>query len=159
MMAIGGGIVALAPDMQRFVVDSHHWMSNEEFLKNFTIGQVAPGPSMLFVTLIGMQAAGWLGAIAATIGIVLPPAVFTLTALRFGAKMNSGRFACLIKTALAPLSVGMMTATGWSLSHVAMRSTGTITLGAITVILLLCTRLNPLWIIAMGGICGAIGWI
>lgn len=159
MMAIGGGVIALAPDMQRFMVDTNHWMSHEAFLTNFTIAQVAPGPNMLFVTLIGMQAAGWLGAIAATVGIVLPPALFTLATIRLSVRTQSSHLTHLVKTALAPLSVGMMIATGWSLSHVALKSTGAVTLGALTVALVLCTRLNPLWIIALGGIGGVLGWV
>lgn len=159
MMAIGGGVVALAPDMQRFLVDTHHWMTNEAFLTDFTIAQVAPGPNMLFVTLVGMQAAGWLGALAATIGIVMPPALFTLATIRLSARKQSTRLGSILKPALAPLSVGMMIATGWSLTHVAVHGAGAAILCALTVIAVLCTRLNPLWFIALGAVGGVLGLV
>ena len=74
LMAVGGGVLVLAPDMQRFVVDANPWMSNENFIAAYTIAQVAPGPNVLFVALVGMQAAGLIGAAAATLALIVPPA-------------------------------------------------------------------------------------
>ena len=68
LLAVGSGIVALIPELQRFVVENHQWMTNEQFVTAFTLAQVAPGPNIMFVTLIGWQVAGWTGALATTLG-------------------------------------------------------------------------------------------
>lgn len=159
MMAIGGGVIALAPDMQRFVVDANHWISDENFIAAFTIAQVSPGPNFLFATLVGLQAAGWMGALAATVAIVVPPAALTVVALRASAKHGGGTFGRTVKAALSPLSVGMMLATAWSLARVADNSWGSALVTALTVAIVLSRNLNPLWLIAAGALIGIAGWI
>ena len=41
--AVGGGLAMLMPELQRFMVIEHQWLTNEEFIAAFTIGQAAPG--------------------------------------------------------------------------------------------------------------------
>lgn len=57
--AIGGGMIAVMPDMHRFVVDTHHWMTSEQFAEAFAMAQASPGPNFLYVSLIGWKVAGW----------------------------------------------------------------------------------------------------
>jgi len=63
---IGGGI-AIVADAQRQIVDVHHWMTAAQFVDNFAISRVTPGPGSLLATLIGWQVAGFCGALAAPI--------------------------------------------------------------------------------------------
>ncbi|WP_163574374.1 chromate transporter, partial [Klebsiella pneumoniae] len=60
LLAFGGGNTIL-PEMQRQVVDIHHWMSAREFSTMFAVAQAAPGPNMMIVTLVGWHVAGWQG--------------------------------------------------------------------------------------------------
>ena len=53
---IGGGQAIIA-DIQRQVVDVHHWMTAAQFVNDFAIARMAPGGSLL-ATLIGWQVAG-----------------------------------------------------------------------------------------------------
>lgn len=46
LLAFGGGNTIL-PEMQRAVVDVHHWMSAQEFSALFALAQAAPGPNMM----------------------------------------------------------------------------------------------------------------
>jgi len=66
LMAIGG-VSSILPDMQRYMVEAHHWLSGTQFADAYALGQAAPGPNMMFVTLLGLQVAGWTGAIVATL--------------------------------------------------------------------------------------------
>lgn len=159
MMAVGGGVVALTPELERLVVDTHHWMSARTFIENYTLAQAAPGPNMLFVTLLGLQAAGAAGALAATVGIILPPAVFLLAVLRFGQQRLPAATAALLRRAMAPLSVGLMLATSWSLSTMAVDRWQGLLLLVLTTVCILRTRLNPLWLIAAGALAGVLGWV
>lgn len=159
MMAIGGGVISLAPDMHRFVVDTHHWISDENFIAAFTIAQVSPGPNFLFATLVGLQAAGWLGALATTVAMIVPPAALTLVTLRASVRTGSSSFGGRVKSALAPVSVGMILATAWSIARVADNSWGGAVLTAVTVVILLTRKINPLWLIAGGALIGMAGWV
>ena len=154
LMSIGGGMLVLMPDMQRFVVDANHWMTNENFVSAYTIAQVAPGPNVLFVALIGLQAAGLLGAIATTLAIILPPAAITVIALRVSAKKSLGGLGRVVKTALSPLSVGMMLAAAGAIAKTADKSWEAALLTLLTATIFLRTKLNPLWLIAAGAVLG-----
>ena len=81
LMAIGG-ISSILPDMQRYVVEANHWLSGTQFADAYALGQAAPGPNMMFVTLLGWQLAGWAGAIVATLAIIFPPILLSLEVTR-----------------------------------------------------------------------------
>ena len=66
LLAFGGGNTIL-PEMQRQVVDVHHWMSAHEFTALFALAQAAPGPNMMIVSLVGWHVAGWSGLLVASL--------------------------------------------------------------------------------------------
>ena len=57
LLAVGGGSTAL-PEMQRQVA-LHGWADSTEFCRLYNLGQLAPGPNTLLVTMaLGQRAAG-----------------------------------------------------------------------------------------------------
>ena len=70
--SFGGGYAAM-PLIQEEVVNHYHWISMADFTDLVTISQMTPGPIAInAATFIGLQMAGPLGAVAATLGNVLP---------------------------------------------------------------------------------------
>ena len=68
-----GGGYAMLPILQREVVESKHWASDEELADYYAIGQCTPGVIAVNVaTFIGRKKAGIPGGIIATIGVVFP---------------------------------------------------------------------------------------
>ena len=56
-----GGAIGTAPEMHRFLVEQHHWMTNEQFSASVAIAQAAPGPNLLFVAVLGwVHGIGWI---------------------------------------------------------------------------------------------------
>jgi hypothetical protein len=82
LLAVGGAL-GTAPEMRRFLVDERQWITGVQFTDSIAIAQAAPGPNILFVTLLGWQAGGALGAFAATAGLMLPSSVVTWSAWRW----------------------------------------------------------------------------
>ena len=75
LFSIGGGYAAM-PLIQAQVVTAHNWLTMEEFSHLVTISQMTPGPIAINgATFVGMQIAGLPGALAATLGCVLPSVV------------------------------------------------------------------------------------
>lgn len=79
LFTFGGG-VAMLPLIEREVIDSGKWnIQKPEFLDLLTVAQTAPGPIALNVAVfIGYKTRGYAGAIAATLGIVVPSFVIIL---------------------------------------------------------------------------------
>lgn len=72
LFTFGGGY-AMLPILQREVVDRHKWVSEEELLDCYAIGQCTPGVIAVNTsTYVGFQRAGILGAAVATVAVVLP---------------------------------------------------------------------------------------
>lgn len=155
LMAIGGGVVALTPEVMTFVVDTRHWMTAPEFLACYTLAQVAPGPNVTFVTALGWRVAGWPGALAATLGLLVPSTAVNLLIVQYGLG-RGGALAALFRRALVPLSVGMLLASGWSLARMAAPDALTIGLLVVSTAATVLTRSNPLWWIALGAVVGGI---
>lgn len=75
LFSIGGGYAAM-PLIQAQVVTAHGWLTMEEFSHLVTISQMTPGPIAINgATFVGMQIAGLPGALAATLGCILPSVV------------------------------------------------------------------------------------
>lgn len=80
VMTFGGGM-AMLPILQREVVESKGWATDEELTDYFAIGQCTPGIiAVNTATFIGQKRRGIPGGIAATLGIVFPSLVI-ITAL------------------------------------------------------------------------------
>ena len=156
LMAIGG-VSSILPDMQRYVVEAHQWLSARQFADAYALGQAAPGPNMMFVTLLGWQLAGWAGAAVATLAIVTPPILLTLAVTRLNARNPDAPLGRAIRGGLGPIAIGLTLSSGWILARSSDHSWPAATLTLLTVVLMLRTRLNPMWLILAGAIAGMTG--
>lgn len=79
-LTIGGGYVML-PMMQSELIDKKHWITEEELLDYYAVGQSTPGIIAVNVaTFVGYKKAGVTGGIVATLGII-SPSLIIITAL------------------------------------------------------------------------------
>jgi len=152
-----GGISSMLPDMQRYVVEANHWVSGTQFADAYALGQAAPGPNMMFVTLLGWQLDGWAGAVTTTLAVILPPILLTLTVTRLNANARATPLGRAIRGGLGPITIGLTLSSGWVLAHSADHDWRGAVLTLATVVLMLRTRLNPLWLILVGAIAGMTG--
>ena len=68
-----GGGYAMIPLIQNEAVEKHHWVTDDDILEIIAIAESTPGPIAInSATFVGYRAAGVLGSIAATLGVVLP---------------------------------------------------------------------------------------
>ena len=75
MFSFGGGYAAM-PLIQGQVVQAHQWMTMSEFTDLITISQMTPGPiAVNSATFVGIKIAGIPGALAATLGCILPSCI------------------------------------------------------------------------------------
>ena len=75
MMTFGGGY-AMLPILQREVVESKGWATDEELADYFAIGQCTPGViAVNTATFIGKKYQGTIGGIVATLGVVFPSVI------------------------------------------------------------------------------------
>lgn len=155
LLAIGGAI-GTAPEMHRYLVEQHHWMSDEQFSAAIAIAQAAPGPNLLFVAVLGWAVGGALGTIVTMAGILLPSTTLALAAARWGHARRESRGVRTFVNGMAPLTVGLVLSSGWILGRPSWRSGALLATIVVTVVLCLRTRVSPLWLIVAGAAVGAL---
>jgi len=157
LLAIGGAIV-VAPDMHRVMVTQMGLITDAQFNASIAIAQASPGPNVLFVAVMGYQAAGLVGAAATMLGILLPSTTLAFVAARWGHARRDQRAMRAFNAGMAPIVIALLVATGWILSA---QTPGWqhIIATAVAALLVWRTRVHLLWLIAAGGLTGALGWI
>jgi chromate transporter len=78
-----GGAYTVIPFLQQSTVDSHHWLTNGQFVDGLAISGVLPAPLIIFSTFVGYVTGGLAGGLAMTVGIFLPAFVFPIFLHRY----------------------------------------------------------------------------
>lgn len=157
LMAIGGAIT-LVPDMHRRLVDEGGLLSDGEFTAAIALAQAAPGPNVLFVSLMGWYSAGLAGALVSTLGIMLPSTTVALLASRWIAARRHWLSVQAFQAGMMPVTIGLLVATGWHLAPEASQWRALL-LCAVVAVLVWRTRIRLIWLVGAGGLLGALGWI
>ena len=150
-----GGAIALASDMHRYVVDEHAYITHTQFVNSIALAQAAPGPNILFVTVMGWQIAGLPGALATTVGLSLPALVFPVLVSRLSRRPDFERIIKSLQLGLGPLAIGLMASTCFVLAREAPGVWKGALMMACTLALLRLTRVPPVVLILTAGVVGA----
>ena len=73
-----GGAFTVIPFLQQSAVDTHHWLTDSQFVDGLAMGGVLPAPFIIFSTFVGYVAGGLIGGLAMTFGIFLPAFVLPI---------------------------------------------------------------------------------
>jgi len=151
-----GGAISTVPEMHRYLVDQHHWLTDGQFSAMVAIAQAAPGPNLLFVAVLGWGIGGALGMCVTMLGILLPSTTLALAAARWGESRRNTRGVQAFVSGLAPLTVGLVLSTGFLLGKPAYDNPGLVAMMVVTVVVCVRTKVSPLWLIAAGGLVGGL---
>lgn len=154
-----GGINGALPDLHRFIVDQNGWLTDKEFTAYFALAQAAPGPNFLFATVIGWHVAGLAGALLATFAVCGPTSVIAFVAAYFLRNAHEAPLYRMIRRSLVPVTLGLVAASGFFLTQASATSWVSYVITAAAVAVLLLTRINPLWVLAAGGLLGLTGLV
>ena len=152
-----GGINAILPEVHRVVVDVEGWMTSAEFAELFALAQLAPGPNAMIVALVGWKVAGVTGALVATIAACGPSSIACFIAWHWADRLQRSRMRQVVQRALAPLAIGLIFASGYTLSRGADRSPGAFALTLVAAAALAWTRVNPVWVLLVAAVAGIAG--
>jgi chromate transporter len=165
-----GGAIATVPDMHRYLVDEQHWLTDTQFSSSIAIAQAAPGPNILFVALMGWniglnagdRTTALLAALLTICGMLLPSTIATYAATSWAQRNRHLRSVRAFKQGMAPVVVGLVLATGWILASTPdqpARDWPLWVITALTILLVLRTRLHILWMLGAGALFGWFGLV
>lgn len=156
----GSGYVLIAY-IQQDLVNTFRWLTSQQLLDAVAIGQVTPGPVSTTAAVVGYIVSGLPGAVLATLGIFLPSFVLVILTAPLIPKMRRSRF---LSAFLSGVNVGVVAAilvTLFDLARAALLTPDGSQISLIAIVLavgalalLVRTKINATWLIAVGGVIG-----
>ena len=154
-----GGAMAVLPEIHRQAVDVSHWLTDRQFADLVAIAQAAPGPNIMLVTLIGYQAAGFAGAMVATLAMCAPSCLITFFVSRTFDRFKDAKWRIVVQAGLVPVSVGLFAAGTFVVARSADRNLVAVAITLVTAAVSYWTRVSPLWVFAVAGVLGYLGFV
>ncbi len=154
-----GGPSTILPGIHRYVVEVHQLVTSAEFAEIYTLAQVAPGPNVMYVTLLGWRLAGWSGAAATTIPLLVPATTLTLLIGHLNQRYPNARIGRAIRRGLMPITIGLMFASATILMRAVNHDWRGYSITLLTVAVVLRKPWNPLWLLAAGALAGVAGLV
>lgn len=165
LFSLGGGNTLLA-EYHHLAVDRFCWLTPRQFADLYALAEAAPGPSSMIVGLLGLGAAwregpGWalLSAIAAELAILLPSTLVMVVACLSWNRLAHAPVRVAFERAMGPITLGILFSVGLKILHSADTDAPGVAVSVAVCVLMLCSRLSPLWFMAVAGGLGALGLI
>jgi chromate transporter len=154
-----GGVNTVLPALHHQAVNEQHWMTDRDFANFFALSSVSPGPNFLILTLIGYKAAGAAGAVVATLALCVPTSLIAYAVVQVWDRFKEAPWRVALQQGLVPVTVGFVAAAAMVLVRASDNSLVAYGLTALTAVVGVATRLNPLWIFAASAAIGAVGLV
>ncbi len=155
-MTFGGG-PAMLPMLQRELVENKKWVTEDEILDYFAIGQCTPGIiAVNTATFVGQKMKGVSGGIAATLGMIFPCIVIIDI---IAALLSNFANIAAVQSAFAGIRVCVCVLILNALIKLAKKSVVDIPTACICIIVAVCTVLfnvSPIVYVILAGVCGVV---
>ncbi len=115
-----GGVLAVA---QREIVERKQWLTQDEFIEDWAVAQIMPGPNVVNLALmIGGRYFGFAGAMAALAGMLLLPLLIVLVLVVLHARLGAHAGVTGALHGMGAVAAGMIAASGLKLSSALARN-------------------------------------
>jgi len=155
MTLYGGGYVLIA-FLRDGLVHQWHWLTEGQLLDAIAAGQFTPGPLFTSATFVGYLVGGFKGAFIATFAIFLPSFVLIAISGPLVPRLRRSRLAGAFLDGVNVSALALMAAVTVQLGRAALVDGYTIAIALTSAALLLRFRINPVWLIGAGAVCGMI---
>lgn len=167
LLSFGGGYSVL-PLIEEYVVRENQWLTYEQYTDIITLSEITPGPIAInAASFTGYTSAGLPGAVAATLGCVLPSVIIvsllSVLYVRYrNTKTFSGVLAMLRPAVCAVIFTSFITIAllaFFGISQLSEITDGTLNLISIGIftaasLLLVTKKVNPVFVILGAGLLG-----
>jgi chromate transporter len=156
LFTIGSGYSMLVL-AQRYVVESYHWLTVQEFTDLVAISEITPGPIMInLATFVGTKTAGLKGAIFATLGLVAIPFIaLYVIALNYTQFKDYPVIQNLLK-AIRPMAIGFITVAIMKLFKTSITDLKSAVIAIGVILLTYGFKVNPIYTVLGGIVLGVV---
>lgn len=144
MTAFAG--LASLPVIQDSLVNQHHVLTEQQLNEAVVITRTTPGPVGLYIVSVGYFVAGLPGAIVGWLAMITP-ALLIIPLLHYAGRRMEHPRAKSILQAVVFASAGLLVAAAIPLGHDALTDWVSVAIAVASLVLLLATKIDTLWII------------
>jgi chromate transporter len=155
LFLFGGGYVFI-PLIQNTVVVSNGWLTQQEFVDAIAMGQITPGPILISAAFIGYKVAGFFGALVATIGIFMPPALLMIASSHALIRIKKSALIKAVLRGIRPAVIGMIVAAVIAVGMTAQQHWASLLIFSLALLAQLKFKLDVVWVIPAAGLLGLI---
>ena len=154
VLTFGGGY-AMVPLFENELVRNHAFLTADEFANLVGLAQVTPGPiGFNSATYVGMAQGGLAGALAASLGVVIPSIVISLLVAVFLRRAADAQWMKLLMKGVRPCVVGIIGAAVVFFARTALCWQGAVIFAAVVLLRWKLPKLNRLWSLALSALLG-----
>ena len=154
LVTFGGGL-AMLPILKRDLVDSKDWLTEDEILDYFAIGQSTPGVIAVNVaTFVGYKRAGVIGSVFSTSGIVFPSLIIISLIAAFVSNFNELAW---VQKALKGINVAvsvLLVKAVFSFGKKTVFDLCTFLIAALSFVLMFAFKVQGVWIVIGSALSG-----
>jgi chromate transporter len=165
LFSLGGGNTLLS-EYHHLSVDQYCWLSSRQFADIYALAEAAPGPSSMIVGLLGMGAAvqegplwGVLSGVSAELAILLPSTLLMVAASLSWNRLRDAPIRVAFERGLGPITLGILFAVGLKILRISDHDTPAYAVSAVVCVLMLRTKISPLWFMAVAAVLGGLGLV
>ncbi len=152
-LTFGGGITMVAL-MQELVVERLHWLTAREFVDGLALGQLTPGPVLMFAAYVGYKVLGVAGAVVAAGASFLPSFALMLGLLPLFERLRTVAWARAAMQGLVPAVIGVMAIALARIAPAAAPDGLAIAMFLVTTLITVRWRIAPLRAVVGGSLFG-----
>lgn len=138
--------LASLPVIQDSLVIQHHLLTDQQLNEAVVITRSTPGPVGLYIVSVGYFVAGLPGAVAGWLAMITPAFLIIPLVHHVGKRMEHPRIKVILQTVVLA-SAGLLLAASIPLAHDGLTDWVSIAIAAVTMVVLLTTEVDTLWII------------
>ena len=154
VLTFGGGY-AMVPIFENELVRNHAFLTADEVANLVGLAQVTPGPiGFNSATYVGMAQGGLAGALAASLGVVIPSIVISLLVAVFLRRAADAQWMKLLMKGVRPCVVGIIGAAVVFFARTALCWQGAVIFAAVVLLRWKLPKLNPLWSLVLSAMLG-----
>ena len=156
LFTIGGG-VAMIPVIEDRAVNKKKWLTSDEMIECIALGQSLPGVIAINTsTYVGYKKAGILGAIVATLGVIMPSFLIIIMLAGIITKVDHIKFVGGMLAGIKACVTGLVLVVTLNLAKRLLADKFSLVVAFIGFVSVVFFNVNAILIVIIAGVCGAL---
>lgn len=148
-----GGGYAMIPIIQEEVVEKKKWIDDNEFMDAIALAQASPGPVAVNTSVYcGYKLKGFSGALACTLGTILPSFITILVIASFFYQFRSNPIIDRVFMGIRPAIVALILSAVYKMWKKSDFGYVKLIVAVATTLIVVFVDISPIWLVIVGGV-------